>query len=79
MPVALNDVGFNLEAFRNNITNVARAYLFYVSIPQIPAVSGWNATRMTYLVRSSSVPNRTVGALDVNWQGYRYSYGGVST
>lgn len=34
---------------------------------------------MTYLVRSSSVPNRAVGALDVNWQGYKYSYGGVST
>lgn len=38
MGAVLNDVGFNLEAFRGNISNVARAYLFYVGIPAIPGV-----------------------------------------
>lgn len=72
---------FNIDAFRQNFVNGARDYLFYV-IPSFPSSIKTYAnnlkTNPTYLVRSSSIPERSVEAAQVNWQGYTYNLGGKS-
>lgn len=75
-----NQSAFAIDAFRSNFINGARGYLFYV-IPTFPsrASAGSLKPNPTYLVRSSTIPQRTVEAAPTNWQGYTYNLGGKST
>lgn len=72
--------GFNIDSFKHNFINGARGYLFYV-IPNFPPAVGssGNFPNPVYLVRSSSIPSRTVEPISVPFQGYDYKIGGKST
>lgn len=69
---------FSIDKFKDNFVNGARNYLFYI-IPNFPSTGVSMSLDPTYLVRSSSIPGRTVEAIDVPWQGYMYKLGGKST
>lgn len=73
-----NQNAFSIDQFRANFLNGARGYLFYV-VPNFPSkISRASSIQPTYLVRSSSIPARTVSDTTVNWQGYNYPLGGKS-
>lgn len=74
--MAIND--FNLDDFRAHFVNAAREYLFFVYL-NFPSGIGSTSINPRYLVRSTSFPGRSVGSIDVPWQGYNYSLGGKST
>ena len=70
---------FNLEAFRANFKGGARSYLFYY-IPNFPSgVSGMTADEVTYLVRTTSLPESTLEETIVNWQGYDFKFAAKHT
>lgn len=77
MPSAIGTGAFSIDAFRANFANAARQYLFYVGL-NIP-VSGISTTKAMYLVRSASIPAKSVEKKEIAWQGYRMPFGGVTT
>jgi hypothetical protein len=57
---------FSIDQFRSNFKNGARGYLFYV-VPNFPSkISVTTTVNPTYLVRSSSIPGRSVSEVNVN-------------
>jgi len=73
-----NQNAFAIDQFRANFLNGARGYLFYV-VPTFPSyISSTSTISPTYLVRSSSIPARTIAETSTNWQGYTYPLGGKS-
>jgi len=67
---------FNLDDFMGSYGDLARSYLFYARITTNPV--GWNRD-FVYLVRSASLPTRTIEAMEVPWQGNLYKLASTST
>jgi len=67
--------GFNIDSFKSNFQDGARAYLFYVFINN--PVSGTGTDRTAYMVRSSSLPESTITPIEVPYQGMSYKLGGT--
>ena len=64
---------FPIDAFRAKFKDGARGYLFYIT-PVFPSISSLGTTSVdyAYLVRSSSIPNSTLGEIQTPWQGHKY-------
>lgn len=71
---------FTIDGFKDAFQQGARGYLFYV-LPNFPTgVEGdINQNKARYLVRSSSLPTRTIEPIETQYQGYTYKFGGKST
>lgn len=71
--------GFNIDSFKAHFVNSARTYLFYFT-PQPPNKGGSftaiGQTNSTYLVRSTKIPGQKVSEVSLDWQGYKFNYGG---
>jgi hypothetical protein len=74
-------LGFNLDSFRSNFHTGARAYLFYIK-PMLPSsVTNrlGSQSKISYLVRSSMLPDNTLEEIPASWQGYDYKVAGKYT
>ena len=71
------EAGFTIDAFRSQFDNAARQNLFYVML-NMPS-SGMNLGKVPFLVRSTSVPGKSVEKKEIGWQGYKFAFGGTST
>lgn len=67
---------FNIESFKANFEGGARSYLFYF-LPRFPG--GGTDEKITYLVRSTSLPETTMEDITTNWQGYDFKMAGKYT
>jgi hypothetical protein len=80
----------SLSKFRSNVTDVARPNRFWVSMNGIEndiASYGndntvenptWNE-KYEFLIKTSSIPGRTIGDIALNWQGMKYNIAGDPT
>ena len=70
---------FNLEAFKANFKGGARSYLFYY-IPNFPTgITGLSEDEVTYLVRTTTLPESTLEETIVNWQGFDFKFAAKHT
>lgn len=71
---------FDIESFKNNFRDGARANLFYYK-PAVPALvqNDVGLEKMTYLVKSTSLPMRSLEEVLVQWQGFDFPFAGKST
>lgn len=73
---------FDIESFKANFKDGARSHLFYY-IPQFPGgefnSEGLNADEVSYLIRSSTLPNSTLEEVVTNWQGYDFPFASKHT
>lgn len=69
---------FNLDDFMGTYGDLARNYLFYCRVSQPAAGIAWERD-FVYLVKSTSLPTRTIEELPVNWQGNIYKLASTST
>lgn len=73
--------GFNIDSFKAHFVNSARTYLFYFQ-PQKPSKGSYTSLGTggkkdpTYLVRSTKIPGQKVSEVSLDWQGYKFNYGG---
>lgn len=72
--------GIKLSEFKSNVKDVARPNRFLVSFAGNGAAisGGWSETK-TYLVKSSQLPSREIGMLELNWQGMKTKLAGDPT
>lgn len=80
----------SLSQFRANVTDVARPNRFWVSIGDPSndiatfganndaSLSTWEA-KHEFLAKSGSLPGRTIGNIELNWQGMKYNIAGDPT
>ena len=68
-------MGFNLDDMIGKYKDFARGYLFYA---RVNAPFGIEADH-PYLVSSARLPTQTIEALNTQWQGNQYNFGGVTT
>jgi hypothetical protein len=72
---------FNIEAFKSRFSGGARGYLFYF-LPRFPAgisVGGMDSDTVTYLVKTTSLPENTKDEGIIPWQGMDFKYASKST
>jgi len=71
---------FDIESFKNNFRDGARANLFYYK-PALPGLvsNDIGLDRMTYLVRATSLPASTLEETLVNWQGMDFPFANKHT
>lgn len=81
----------SLSKFRSNLSDVARPNRFWVSIgdvggASIKASSSSNAvspdswkSEHEFLAKTTQLPGRTVGNIELNWQGMKYNIAGDPT
>lgn len=67
-----------LNDFKSNIGQLSRPYLFYVNVDSSPGVVEIPDYHK-YLVRSTSMPETTIEAIEVPFQGMMYKMGGTTT
>lgn len=80
----------SLKSFKSNVTDVARPNRFWVSVGN-PAnsiitagadneasLSAWK-TNHEFMAKSASLPGRTIGNIEINWQGMKYNIAGDPT
>jgi hypothetical protein len=70
--------GFNIENFKANFEGGARSYLFYY-IPRYPGGVSDGGQDITYLVRTTSLPETTLEETIVNWQGFDFKFAAKNT
>ena len=71
--------GFDIESFKANFEGGARSYLFYYR-PNFPVgVSVTDTDKVTYLVRTASLPATNIEEGVMNWQGFDFKFGTKST
>ena len=79
----------SLEQFRANVTDVARPNRFWVSMDisnditdygnnNAVNVPTWDG-RFEFLIKTASIPGRTIGNIELNWQGMKYNIAGDPT
>jgi hypothetical protein len=83
-------MALSLSEFRANVTDVARPNRFWVRIGDVAndilgngddnavALGTWSST-YEFLAKTASLPGRTVGNIEVNWQGMKYNIAGDPT
>jgi hypothetical protein len=70
---------FDIEAFRSSFKGGAKSYLFYY-IPNMPAgITDLTRDDVTYLVRTTALPETTLEETIVNWQGMDFKFPAKST
>lgn len=79
----------SLQRFRANVTDVARPNRFWVSMGisnDITSFKSDNAVQLLtwdnlfeFLVKTASLPGRTIGNIELNWQGMKYNIAGDPT
>lgn len=80
----------SLRKFKSNVTDVARPNRFWVSIgdPANAIITSGNDNQASlspwkenheFLAKSASLPGRTVGNIEINWQGMKYNIAGDPT
>ena len=80
----------SLSKFRANVSDLARPNRFWVSIGDPSndikkfgnnnnATLGTWDSKFEFLAKSASLPGRTVGNIEVNWQGMKYNIAGDPT
>jgi hypothetical protein len=80
----------SLQKFRNNVTDIARPNRFWVSIGDptndIPTYGNDNQVGLPvwqekhqFLVKTTQIPGRTLGNIELNWQGMKYNIAGDPT
>lgn len=70
-------VGFDIDSFRSNFKEGARAYLFYFK-PNIP-IPGFDMEQATYMVRATNLPEEMFEDIIVPYQGLDYKMAGKRT
>jgi len=68
---------FHVNDIKSNTESYARAYLFYIKFTEDHG--GLDKTKTSYLVRSSSLPEGTIDAIEVPWQGQVYKFASTHT
>ena len=71
---------FDIESFKSNFEGGAKSYLFYF-LPRFPAIDkfGLDGDKVTYLVKSTTLPENTLEEILTNWQGADYKMAGKYT
>jgi hypothetical protein len=67
---------FNIDAYRASFQGGAKQYLFYYK-PNFPIAT--NIDKLTYLVRTTSLPETTTEEIITNWQGFDFKFAGKYT
>jgi len=70
--------GFNIDDFKANFQDLARAYTFMVMI-EMPFDTSFNTEQTKYLVNSTTIPSSTIEEIEINWQGNVFPVGGTHT
>lgn len=79
----------SLAQFRNNVADVARPNRFWVTIGDVGGASiaesigtnnavtpkSWDG-KYEFMAKTTSLPGRTMGNIDLNWQGMKYNIAG---
>lgn len=80
----------SLSKFRANVTDLARPNRFWVSIGDVSndiaefgddnsvEMDSWESTH-EFLAKTTSLPGRTIGNIELNWQGMKYNISGDPT
>lgn len=68
--------GFNIDSYRASFQGGAKQYLFYYK-PNIPVAS--NIDKLTYLVRTASLPETNTDEIVTHWQGFDFKFAGKYT
>jgi hypothetical protein len=71
--------GFNINDFKAQYQDLARAYTFMIMVSMPPGVSSLGTDRIKYLISASSMPASTMTPLEINWQGQIFPVGSVQT
>lgn len=71
---------FNIEAFKANFGDGAKASLFYYT-PSWPALLNADLTEQEtmYLVKTATMPSTTLEEVTLNWQGFDWKFAGKHT
>lgn len=71
---------FDIDSYRAQFQGGARQYLFYYK-PSFPAsVAGaGDIDKLTFLVRSTTIPEQSMEEIPLNWQGFDYKVPGKYT
>lgn len=64
-----------LTDFKNRVQDVARPNRFWITVLDLP---DWDEN-LTYACKSVSLPNRTLGNIELNWQGMKTKIAGDPT
>jgi hypothetical protein len=67
--------GFQLDDMIGKYKDFARGYLFYARVHSPVSIQADHP----YLVNSTKLPEQTIEALNTQWQGNQYNFGGVTT
>jgi len=76
-------IDIKLETFKAQVRDVARPNRFWVTIN--PIVGGnsfkpeWKEENMAFLAKSAGLPSRTIGDVELNWQGMKAKLAGDPT
>ena len=73
------DDSFDIGSFKANFDNAAKNYLFYVLLDMPTLTGSLTARGSKFLVRSSTIPGKTVEKKEIGWQGYKFNFGGTTT
>lgn len=68
----------NLEAFKTNLYDICRPNRFKVSIDVLDTTIAFADTDY-YFVKGASLPGKTLGEVELNWQGHKYKLVGDPT
>jgi len=68
-----------LSDFKAKVTDVARPNRLWVQITSEKSVAKNFTDDMSFLAKSVSLPNRTIGNIEVNWQGMKAKIAGDPT
>ena len=68
-----------LADFKSQVADVARPNRFWVEITGGTAAGAWQEQNMAFLAKSANLPARTIGEIELNWQGMKAKIAGDPT
>jgi T4-like virus tail tube protein gp19 len=68
----------DLESFKSNLLDLARPNRFMISITEENNNFGFNDDDW-YFCKGCSIPGKTMGEIELNWQGHKYKLAGDPT
>lgn len=68
-----------LQSFKSAVRDAVRPNRFFVQIVGGTAAGAWADTPFSYLAKSAGLPARTIGEIELNWQGMKAKIAGDPT
>jgi len=71
--------GWHIDNLKSNIGSYARGYLFNMIFTSTPVDLAGGENKSTYLVRSTTMPDKTIEVIEVPWQGQMQKIASTNT